>query len=164
MTPFLLSLLLSAVPVTPDGGTVLAKGHRFMAEVAHTPQEQMLGLMHRQYLAKDRCMIFIYTEDGNHTIWMKNCLISLDVVWVKEDGTVVETAENVPPCSPMRGDDCPTYGGMELARHFIEFPAGTLRKIGLRKGDRLGWSLVLEDGTKIVGGMPVPAEGKRKRK
>lgn len=162
MTPFLLSLLLSAVPVTPDGGTVVAKGQRFLAEVAHTPEEQALGLMHRQSLAKDRCMIFIYAEDGNHTIWMKNCLISLDVAWIRADGTVVETAENVPPCSPMRGDDCPSYGGRELARHFIEFPAGTFRHLGLHKGDRVGWNLQLKDGTRIVGGLPVRGETKVK--
>jgi uncharacterized membrane protein (UPF0127 family) len=160
MIPALLSLALCAAPVAPDGGTVLAHGQKFMAEVARTPQEQTLGLMHRTNLAKDRCMIFIYPEDGNHSIWMKNCLISLDVAWIKEDGTVVETAENVPPCSPMRGDDCPTYGGMQLARHFVEFPAGTFKRIGLHKGERIGWDLALSDGTTVKGGAPI-AGGKK---
>lgn len=160
MIPMLLSLSLALAAVTPDGGIVVAKGHRFLAEVASRPQEQALGLMHRTSLAKDRCMIFIYPEDGNHSIWMRNCLISLDVAWVKEDGTVVETTENAPPCSPMRGDDCPTYGGSVLARHFVEFPAGTLRRIGLKKGERIGWNLALSDGTRVVGGVSVPAEGK----
>ena len=123
-----------------------------------------MGLMHRQSLAKDRCMIFIYDEDGNHRIWMKNCLISLDVVWIKEDGTVVETQENVPPCSPMRGDDCPEYGGNLPARHFVEFPAGTLKRIGLKRGDRLGWNLALSDGTTEVGGVPVPPDSKGRKK
>jgi hypothetical protein len=164
MIPFLLSFALAASPVVPDGGTVVAKGHKFMAEVARRPQEQALGLMHRQALAKDRCMIFIYPEDGQHTIWMKNCLISLDVVWIKEDGTVVETAENVPPCSPMRGDDCPTYGGTLPARHFVEFPAGTFKRIGLKRGDRLGWNLALSDGTSEIGGAPVPADAKGGKK
>jgi hypothetical protein len=159
MTPFLLSLLLAATPGATDGGIVVAKGHKFLAEVARTPREQQLGLMHRQSLAKDRCMIFLYEEDGNHRIWMKNCLIALDVVWIKEDGTVVETSENTPPCSPMRGDDCPTYGGTVAARHFVEFPAGTLRRLGLRKGDRLGWNLGLSDGGKVVGGAAVPQAG-----
>lgn len=162
MIPMLLSLALAAGPVTPDGGIVVAKGQRFLAEVARKPQEQALGLMRRTNLAKDRCMIFIYPEDGNHSIWMKNCLISLDVAWVREDGTVVETADNVPPCSPMRGDDCPTYGGTVLARHFVEFPAGTLRRIGLKKGDRIGWNLALSDGSTVTGGAAVPAEGKAK--
>jgi uncharacterized protein len=158
MVPFLLSLALAATPVVPSGGTVVAKGHRFIAEVAATPPEQGLGLMHRQSLAADRCMIFIYPEDGFHAIWMKNCLISLDVVWVKEDGTVAELAERVPPCSPVRGDDCPNYGGQVETRHFVEFPSGTIRRLGLRKGDRLGWSLALEDGQVIRGGLPVPPE------
>jgi len=156
MTPFLLSLLLAATPVTPDGGLVVAKGQRFLAEVARTPAEQEKGLMYRQSLAQDRCMIFLYDEDGNHAIWMKNCLIALDVVWLKEDGTIVETSPNTPPCSPMLGDGCPTYGGTVSARHFIEFPAGTLRRIGLKKGDKLGWNLTLADGEKVVGGLPVP--------
>ena len=163
MMPILLSLALAAA-VVPDGGTVVAKGQKFLAEVARTPQEQALGLMRRQSLAKDRCMIFIYQEDGTRNIWMKNCLISLDVVWVKEDGTVVETAEKVPPCSPMLGDDCPIYGGTTLSRHFVEFPVGTLKRLGIKKGDRLGWNLALSDGTTVVGGLPVPADGVKLRK
>ena len=152
MTPLLLSLLLAVTPGVADGGIVMAKGHKFLAEVARTPNEQQRGLMYRQSLAKDRCMIFLYDEDGNHRIWMKNCLIKLDVVWVKEDGTVVETSEGTPPCSPVLGDDCPVYGGTVPARHFVEFPAGTLARIGLRKGDRLGWNLTFADGGKAVGG------------
>jgi len=167
MTPLLLSLLLASQPGpgsgVPDGGTVLAKGHQFLAEVARTPQEQARGLMYRQYLAKDRCMIFLYDDDGRHPIWMKNCLIALDVVWVRDDGTVVETSENTPPCSPLLGDSCPTYGGTMPARHFVEFPAGTLRRIGLKRGDRLGWKLTL-DGQEVVGGAQAAAPRKRKRK
>jgi len=154
MTPLLLSLLLAVAPGAPDGGLVTAKGQKFLTEVARTEEEQMRGLMYRQSLARDRCMFFLYEEDGSHRIWMKNCLISLDVVWIKEDGTVVETSPNTPPCSPMRGNDCPTYGGNVPARHFIEFPAGTLARIGLRTGDRLGWNLTLSDGQKVVGGAP----------
>ena len=59
MTPLLLSLLLSASPGTPAGGTVVAKGHRFLAEVAQTQEEQGLGLMHRASRARDRCMFFL---------------------------------------------------------------------------------------------------------
>jgi uncharacterized membrane protein (UPF0127 family) len=155
MTPLLLSLLLAGAPASgvPDGGIVTAKGHRFLAEVARTPQEQARGLMYRQALARDRCMIFLYDEDGQHPIWMKNCLIALDVVWIRNDGTVVETSENTPPCSPLQGDNCPTYGGTKPARHFVEFPAGTLRRLGLKIGDRLGWKLTL-DGAPVAGGAP----------
>jgi hypothetical protein len=49
------------------------------------------------------------------------------------------------------------------SRYFIEFPVGTFKRLGIRKGDRLGWDLTLDDGTRLKGGAPVP-EGGRKRK
>lgn len=137
-----------------SGGTVVVKGRSFEAEVARTEAERARGLMYRTHLKADRCMFFIYEQDGLHPIWMKNCQISLDVAWVAADGTVVEVQQNVPPCSPLRGDDCPTYGGTVLARHFVEFPAGTFRRLGLKAGDRLGWDLQLDDGGRVQGGLP----------
>ena len=157
----LLSLILLAPLAAGGGGTVVFRQSSFMAEVASTDQERAKGLMYRQHLAKDRCMFFIYADDADHAIWMKNCLISLDVAWVDKEGKVVETAENVPPCSPMRGDDCPTYGGTVPARHFVEFSAGTFKRLGLKKGERLGWELTLDDGRVVRGGLPV-AKAKKK--
>jgi len=154
MQAFLLSLLLAFAPVIPNGGIVVAKGQRFQAEVALTQPEQMRGLMYRQFLARDRCMIFLYDEDDHHTIWMKNCLIALDVVWVQADGTIVEIVEKAPPLSPMfKGPDseAPTYGGKVLSRHFVEFPVGTVRRLNLKLGDRIGWDLKL-DGAQVRGG------------
>lgn len=153
--------LLSLPLLAAGGGTVVFKQTSFMAEVAATEQEKAKGLMYRQNLAKDRCMFFVYSEDGFHGIWMKNCLIALDVAWIDAEGRVVETTEHAPPCSPMRGDDCPTYGGTVLARYFVEFPAGTFKRLGLKKGDRLGWDITLDDGRVIRGGIPV-AKAKKK--
>lgn len=165
MSAVLLSLLLLTSSVVPDGGIVGVKGQRFQAEVAATPQTQMRGLMYRQSLARDRCMIFLYPEDGHHAIWMKNCLISLDVVWVDAGGTVVELVEKAPPLSPMfSGPDseAPTYGGKVLSRHFVEFPAGTIRRLKLKVGERIGWDIRLADGTAWTGGVPVPKARKGK--
>jgi uncharacterized membrane protein (UPF0127 family) len=145
------------LPAATSGGTVTAKGKSFLVEVAKSEAERARGLMYRSQFAKDRCMFFIYEEDGLHPIWMKNCLISLDVAWVAADGVVVEIQENVPPCSPLRGDDCPTYGGTKPARHFVEFASGTFKRIGLKPGDRLGWDLKLDDGSTVKGGVAVPA-------
>lgn len=167
MSAVLLSLLFSVASVTPDGGTVVVKGQRFLTEVARTPEEQGRGLMYRQSLAKDRCMFFLYEEDGQHSIWMKNCLISLDVVWVKVDGTVTEIVQSASPVSPMwKGPDAqiPTYGGKAVSRHFVEFPSGTLRRLGLKVGDRIGWDLRLVDGSAVRGGLPVPKESTGKRR
>jgi uncharacterized protein len=150
----LLVALFSLPMLAGGGGTVSIKQSSFLAEVAATEAEKEKGLMYRQSLAKDRCMFFVYGEDGEHAIWMKNCLIALDVVWIDAEGRAVELAEHVPPCSPMRGSDCPTYGGKLPSRYFIEFPAGTFKRLGLKKGDRLGWDLTLDDGRVLRGGSP----------
>ena len=156
-----LAALLSLPLLAGGGGTVAFKQTAFLAEVAATEPEKAKGLMYRQSLAKDRCMFFVYGAEGIHAIWMKNCLIALDVAWVDADGKVVETTEHVPPCSPMRGDDCPTYGGTASSRYFIEFPAGTFKRLGLKKGDHLGWDLTLDDGRGLRGGAPLPKAKKK---
>ena len=156
-----LAALLSLPLLAGGGGTVAFKQTSFLAEVAATEPEKAKGLMYRQSLAKDRCMFFVYGEEGIHAIWMKNCLIALDVAWVDAEGKVVETTEHVPPCSPMRGDDCPTYGGTLPSRYFIEFPAGTFKRLGLKKGDRLGWDLTLDDGRGVRGRAPLQKAKKK---
>lgn len=162
MTGLILSLLFALAAPGQDTGAVIIKGQRFQAEVARTPEDQARGLMYRDHLDKDRCMIFLYDQDGGHTIWMKNCLISLDVIWVKADGRIAELQRDAPPLSPMfTGPDVPTYGGKVPARHFIELPAGTLKRLGVKVGDRVGWDLHFSDGTVIKGGMPVSAPKKK---
>lgn len=152
----LFTALLSLPLLAGGGGTVHFRNQAFLAEVASEPREQELGLMRRSHLAKDRCMIFLYGRDGYHSIWMRNCLISLDVAWVDAQGVVVEVAENVPPCSKAQSklepSPCPTYGGTVPARNFIEFAAGTFKRLKLKKGDALRWDLTLDDGTRLKGG------------
>ncbi len=152
----LFAALLSLPLLAGGGGTVHFRNQAFTAEVASEPREQELGLMHRSHLAKGRCMIFLYGRDGYHTIWMRNCLISLDVAWVDAQGVVVEVAENVPPCpkaqSKLEPSPCPTYGGTVPARNFIEFAAGTFKRLKLKKGDALRWDVTLDDGTRLKGG------------
>jgi uncharacterized membrane protein (UPF0127 family) len=133
-------------------GTVVVKGKPFLAEVAATEREKARGLMYRQSLAKDRCMIFLGDAEAARPVRTRGGLVALDVVWVDTAGRVVELAEHVPPCSPKRGDECPTYGGAVIARHYLEFASGTVKRLALKKGDRIRWNLTLDDGTRAKGG------------
>lgn len=66
--------------------------------------------------------------------------------------------EKAPPLSPLfKGPDstAPTYGGKVPARHFVEFPVGTVHRLGLKLGDRVGWAVKLADGAAERGGVPV---------
>ncbi|HET6331370.1 MAG TPA: DUF192 domain-containing protein [Holophagaceae bacterium] len=163
-----LVFLLPPVLMAGGNGAVTAKGHRFTAEVAVSEAERAQGLMGRHELASDRCMIFLYTEDGPHPIWMKNCFISLDVAWTDKDGKVVELVPDVPPPSPIQvyanDADYPNFGGKVDSRHFIEFPQGTFKRIGLKVGDRIGWDLKLDDGTLVKDGAAEAMKGAKLKK
>lgn len=158
----LLAFVGSVLAFAGGGGTVVVKGRPLLAEVAVTAAELERGLMYRQGLAKDRCMLFLGTEDGLRPVRLRNHLIALDVAWVSADGRVVEMAERLPPRLPGTGGDGPAHGGQVASRHTVQFAAGSLRRLGLRKGDRIGWDLVLDDGTPVKGGVAGAPRSRRK--
>ena len=131
----LASLTLVAL-LAGNPNTVTINGHTFSAEISKTVEQKVKGLMYRKELPDNSCMVFLYTEDSNRPIWMENTRIPLDVIWVSESGRVVEVQENVPPCPNVYNPGmCPEFGGEVPARHFIEFPSGTIAKIGIKTGD-----------------------------
>jgi hypothetical protein len=58
----------------------------------------------------------------------------------------------------MFGDGCPAYGGNVESRHFIEFAAGTFKRIGLKVGDKISWDLKFSNGGSSKGGPPMPPD------
>jgi uncharacterized membrane protein (UPF0127 family) len=139
-TTLLLLLLTFGRVGAAGGGTVVLKGRIFEVEIARSVQEKATGLMFRDALPSNEGMFFLYDEDEMHAIWMKNCKVPLDVIWVDGAGKIVEIAEKVPPC-PLAAANCPQYGGKVVSRHFIELAAGTVARVGIRVGDPLGWNL-----------------------
>jgi len=93
----------------------------FDVEVSRTPQERSKGLMFREYLPTGEGMLFDFKEEGKHGIWMKNTLLTLDIVWINEDLEVVYIKKKVPPCTV---DDCPVYKSDVPARFVLEVNSG----------------------------------------
>ena len=73
--------------------------HRFDVEVADTPQARSFGLMHRQHLAPDAGMLFDFREDREVAFWMKNTLISLDMLFIDRTGRIAHIAADTVPLS-----------------------------------------------------------------
>src|SRR4030095_4102862 len=105
--------------------------YRFEVEVADDSAERSEGLMYRTDLADNAGMLFMYQETRPVDFWMKNTLLSLDIVFVREDGTIAHIAENTTPMSealiPSRAP----------VRAVLEVKAGTMRQLGVTAGDRL---------------------------
>ena len=104
--------------------------HVFTVEWAIEPAEQTCGLMFREAMAADHGMVFDFRTDGDHTFWMRNTLISLDMIFIRGDGEVVNVAANTTPLSLA---SVPSTGPV---RYVLEVVAGTADRIGLEPGDR----------------------------
>ena len=112
--------------------------HDFLVEMALEPAQQTVGLMFRPSVPADGGMLFDWGTPRESTMWMRNTVASLDMVFINQDGTVRRVAENTVPQSlaiiPSQG---PVRATLELA-------AGTARRLGVRPGDRveqsrMGW-------------------------
>ena len=115
--------------------TVASKGktHRFIVEVARTPQEQATGLMNRSTLAPDRGMIFPFEAPRPASFWMKNTLIPLDILFIRADGTIANVEANTVPLSL---DNVNSAGSVAAV---LEIPGGRAAELGIAAGDRVDW-------------------------
>ena len=119
-------------PLQPLEILVAGKRTKFMVEIADDDTEREYGLMCRRGLAKDRGMLFDFKRMIPETaFWMRNTLIPLDIIYIRQDGTVVSIARNARPL-----DETPLFSGGAI-RAVLELPAGRAAELGLLPGDRI---------------------------
>jgi len=124
---------LNSMEITfPNGKTVIAE-----TKVSNT--DQMLGMMFRDSLAKDRGMLFINRTEANSPYWMYQVRIPLDIIWMDHQRRIVEISANTPACPSKSAHECPSYGGHEKARYVLELAGGGAALYGLKVGDTLSF-------------------------
>lgn len=124
-------VMRQSLPITAQAKIA---GKTIQLEVARTPDQQRIGLMNRTSLASDRGMLFLFNPARPTQFWMKNTLISLDMLFLR-NGVIKVIEKNVPPC---KADPCRTYGSLsEPIDQVIELRGGRASELGLKVGDRL---------------------------
>ena len=132
-------------------------------EMANNDRTRLKGLMGRKFLPRHTGMIFDFEEPGYYSMWMKDTLIPLDMVFVNNYGRVTVLAPNrlpmdetyINPCmvkfenssKKMLNaadvekffDKCETLylKPQNLTRYVIELPEGTIKENKIRVGDIL---------------------------
>ena len=105
--------------------------HRFTVELAETPAQLQQGLMFRPSLAADAGMLFDFKEPTVATMWMRNTLIPLDMLFVDANGTIVNIrARAVPKSDAIISAEAPV-------RAVLELNGGTAARLGIARGDRV---------------------------
>lgn len=107
----------------------------FLVEVAITDAEQQRGLMFREYLDKDKGMLFIFDGEEIHSFWMKNTLIPLDIIWINQGQEIVFIAENTQPCH----ETCLPIDSKQKAKYVLEINGGLARELGLNVGEKVSF-------------------------
>ena len=129
----MLMLLLPPAPATAFGtGSLTLRTdsgpHSFNIEIANSGGERVLGLMYRRELAADAGMLFLYDPPQPITMWMRNTILSLDMIFIGTDGRVHRIESHTEPFSTDIISSDGTVQGV------LEVNAGTANKIGLKVG------------------------------
>lgn len=101
--------------------------HNIKAEVAVTPKQHEIGLMHRTSMGPNDGMIFVFERAGQQCFWMKNTLIPLSVAFIADDGTIVNLDE-------MKPETLNPHCSAKPVRYVLEMNTGWFSKRGLKAG------------------------------
>jgi uncharacterized membrane protein (UPF0127 family) len=99
--------------------------------IASNAEQRAQGLMFVESLPEFEGMYFGYNEPVEIAMWMKNTALPLDILFIREDGTVGRVAQNTKPYSTERiTSSGPVVGVLELN-------AGFARRWRVEPGTRL---------------------------
>ena len=101
------------------------------AYIADTPARRAQGLMHVTDLPENAGMLFVFSRPRQVSMWMKNTLISLDILFLNPSGRIVKIHQNAEPLS------LASVPSQTRVKWVLELNAGVAGKLNLRPGDRL---------------------------
>jgi len=107
-------------------------GETVMTEVADTPALQTRGLSGRASLAEGEGILFVFEEEGEHSIWMKDMHFAIDIIWAAGDGTIVTIKEGATPESYPE-----VFHSAAPARYVLEVNAGFVKHAGVAVGGKI---------------------------
>jgi hypothetical protein len=108
--------------------------HSFTIYLATTYEQQRRGLMFVRQLPERTGMLFVYDDESQHSMWMKNTFIPLDIVFARRDGTVSSVIQNAEPLS------LKSLAAIEPVTFVLELNAGVARRYSIGPGSQLIWS------------------------
>ncbi|NJC27156.1 DUF192 domain-containing protein [Neolewinella antarctica] len=126
-------------PFTDEGDLFITDGEtgeqkaRVDIELAQNANETAQGLMYREEMGEDEGMLFFMPTFEPQSFWMRNTLISLDIIYLNEQQEIVSIMPNTTPLS-----EAQVPSGVP-ARYVLEVNAGFAERKGLEIGDLMAW-------------------------
>jgi uncharacterized membrane protein (UPF0127 family) len=89
---------------------------------------QTLGMQNKSFDNTFDGLLFLM-GGKEQCFWMKDCIIPLDIIMIKNN-VIVNKHHECPPC---KGDECPSYCGK--GNIVLELEGGTCEDVGIEPGD-----------------------------
>ena len=105
--------------------------HAFAVEVMRTDADRSRGLMYRRAMAPDHGMLFDFQAAAPVAMWMKNTYLPLDMLFIRQDGSIARIAQNTEPLSTK------VIPSGEPVLSVLELNAGATARLGIHAGDRV---------------------------
>lgn len=103
----------------------------FFVEVVSTPETVAMGLMHRKSLKARHGMLFVFESDEMHHFWMKNTLISLDMIFIDSGRRIAHIHRKAKPL------DTTSISSQRPVRYVLEINGGEADECRMQVGDRV---------------------------
>jgi uncharacterized membrane protein (UPF0127 family) len=131
--PFLFAALLYGAAALAQLPAVELKAGMYLirAEVAADFATRARGLMHRESLAPNAGMLFVFEAPASQCMWMKNTLIPLSVAFLDDSGAIINIADMAPHSEQ-------AHCAARPARYALEMNRGWFAARGIKPGMRLG--------------------------
>jgi len=129
---FVLWILL--FPQKVNQSVVIFKNKTFQVELAQTEEERQIWLMYRENLDENKWMLFVFPTEWIYGFWMKNTLISLDMIRINQidwENRVVDI-QTAAPCTTI---ECETYVPNWVSKYVLEINAWLAEKYGIKVWD-----------------------------
>lgn len=98
-------------------------------EVADDDAEREQGMMYRDTMPENAGMLFLMEKEETQSFWMKNTILSLDIMYADADRRIVSIHKNCKPYSLEQ------IVSLKPAIYVVEVHAGYTSKYGIKVGD-----------------------------
>ena len=103
----------------------------FNVEIARKKIDRDKGLMFRKNLNLNKGMLFIFPNESKVSMWMKNTLISLDIIFISKNYKIVDIINNAKAMSKE------ILTSKVKAKYALEINAGLVKKLNIKIGNNI---------------------------
>ncbi len=102
-------------------------------EIVEKQKDIQYGMMFRSSMEQHTGMLFLMKQERPQSFYMKNTLISLDIIYINSNRNIVSIVENAEPLSEK------SLPSGKPAIYILEVPGGYAKQQGIKVGDKIAF-------------------------